>query len=169
MSVIQLSANHVYTVAIGVTKLLNNVPAVNYVFLKDSTRDALKAAFRDCKGVPSYRLYPYEEADVFTLLADINARAYAGRYGEPAEAARLDEITIEPRDLLKTPKIANQHYEPGADWFAWVKLLESYIYQCDGDTTGGDTVIKALALLLADVKAWIFDHLDIYDRAPWTI
>lgn len=168
MSVIQLSANHVYAVAIGVTKLLNNVPAVNYVFLKDNTRDALNAAFKGCKGVPSYSLYPYGEADVFTLLADINARAYAGRYDESVEAVRLDEIT-EPRNLLKTPKIVNQHYEPGADWFAWAKLLESYIYQCDGDTTGGDPVIKALALLLADVKLWIFNHLDIYDRAPWLI
>lgn len=32
MSVIQLSANHICAVAVGVTKLLNNVPAVNYVF-----------------------------------------------------------------------------------------------------------------------------------------
>lgn len=166
MSVIHLTANHVYAVAVGVAKLLNNVPAVNYVFLKDTTRDALNAAFKGCKGEPRYSLY--KEANVFVLLAEINARAYAGRYDDLAEAVRLDEIT-EPRDLLKTPKIINQHYEPGADWFAWVKLLESYIYQCDGDTTGGDTVIKALALLLADVKAWIFDHLDIYDRAPWTI
>lgn len=29
MSVIHLTANHVYAVAVGVTKLLNNVPAVN--------------------------------------------------------------------------------------------------------------------------------------------
>lgn len=41
MSVIRLSANHVYAVAIGVAKLLNNVPAVNYVFLKDNTRACL--------------------------------------------------------------------------------------------------------------------------------
>lgn len=34
MSVMQLSANHVYAVAVGVAKLLNNVPAVNYVFFK---------------------------------------------------------------------------------------------------------------------------------------
>ena len=168
MSVIQLSANHVYAVAMGVTKLLNNVPAVNYVFLKDNTRDALNAAFKDCKEESKYSLSPYEEANVFTLLADINARAYAGRYDEPAEAVRLDEIT-EPRNLLKTPKIVNQHYEPGADWFAWAKLLESYIYQCDGDATGGAPVIKALALLLVDVKLWIFNHLDVYDAAPWTI
>lgn len=168
MSVFKLSANHVYAVAVGVTKLLNNVPAVNYVFLKDNTRDALNAAFKGCKGVPSFSLYPYEEANVFTLLAGINARAYVGRYDEPAEAVRLDEIT-EPRNLLKTPKIVNQHYEPGADWFAWAKLLESYIYQCDGDTTGSDPTIKALELLLVDVKLWIFNHLDIYDRAPWTI
>lgn len=26
-----------------------------------------------------------------------------------------------------------------------------------------------LALLLVDVKLWIFNHLDIYDRAPWLI
>ncbi len=168
MSVIHLTANHVYAVAVGVAKLLNNVPAVNYVFLKDNTRDALNAAFKCCKGEPRYSLYPYEEANVFVLLAEINARAYAGRYDELAEAVRLDEIT-EPRNLLKTPKIVNQHYEPGADWFAWTKLLESYIYQCDGDITGGDPVIKALALLLADVKVFIFNHLDIYDRAPWTI
>ena len=168
MSVFKLSANHVYAVAVGVTKLLNNVPAVNYVFLKDNTRDALNAAFKGCKGVPNYSLYPYEEANVFTLLAGINARAYVGRYGEPAEAVRLDEIT-EPRNLLKTPKIVNQHYEPGADWFAWAKLLESYIYQCDGDTTGSDPTIKALELLLVDVKLWIFNHLDIHDRAPWLI
>lgn len=168
MSVMQLSANHVYTVAIGVTKLLNNVPAVNYVFLKDNTCDALNAAFKGCKGEPRHSLYPYEEANVFAVLADINTRAYAGRYDDPAEAVRLDEIT-EPRNLLKTPKIVNQHYEPGADWFAWAKLLEAYIYQCDGDATGGDPVIKALALLLVDVKLWMFNHLDIYDRAPWTI
>lgn len=168
MSVIQLSANHICAVAVGVTKLLNNVPAVNYVFLKDNTRDALNAAFKDCKGESKYSLYPYEEANVFTLLAGINARAYVGRYDEPAEAVRLDEIT-EPRNLLKTPKIVNQHYEPGADWFAWAKLLESYIYQCDGDTTGSAPTIKALELLLVDVKLWIFNHLDIYDRAPWTI
>lgn len=168
MSVFKLSANHVYAVAVGVTKLLNNVPAVNYVFLKDNTRDALNAAFKGCKGVPNYSLYPYEEANVFPLLAGINARAYVGRYGEPAEAVRLDEIT-EPRNLLKTPKIVNQHYEPGADWFDWAKLLESYIYQCDGDTTGSDPTIKALELLLVDVKLWIFNHLDIYDRAPWLI
>lgn len=49
MSVIRLSSNHVYAVAAGVTKLLNSVPAVNYVFLKDNTRDALNAAFKDCK------------------------------------------------------------------------------------------------------------------------
>ena len=78
-------------------------------------------------------------------------------------------VAIGVTKLLKTPKIVNQHYEPGADWFAWSKLLESLIYQCDGDTTGGDHVIKALALLLADVKLWIFNHLDIYDRAPWLI
>ena len=34
---------------------------------------------------------------------------------------------------------------------------------------GGDPVIKALALRLADVKLWNFNHLDIYDRAPWLI
>ena len=123
MSVMLLSANHVYAVAIGVTKLLNSVPAVNYVFLKDNTRDALNAAFKDCKGESQYSLYPYEEAHVFTLLADINARAYVGRYDEPAEAVRLDEIT-EPRNLLKTPKIINHHYEHAADWIAWAKLHE---------------------------------------------
>lgn len=168
MSVIKLSANHVYAVAVGVTKLLNSVPAVNYVFLRDNTRDALNAAFKACKKETRSSLYPYEEAAVFVRLAEINARAYVGRYDEAAEAVRLDEIT-KPSNLLKTPKIVNQHYEPGADWFAWVKLLESYIYQCDGDATGGDPVIKALALLLADVKLWIFNHLDIYDRAPWLI
>lgn len=82
MSVIQLSANHICAVAVGVTKLLNNVPAVNYVFLKDNTRDALNAAFKDCKGESKYSLYPYEEANVFTLLAGINARAAAHTLGK---------------------------------------------------------------------------------------
>ena len=167
MSVMLLSPNHVATVAMGITKLLNRARSVEQVNLTSSTWEALKFAFEGCGTQVHYRLYLYKAEAVFEVLAELNARAFAGRY-YTVEAIDYDDVTNQ-KDLLKTPEIVNNHYCPGANWFAWTKLLESFIYQCSEDINSRSPILASLLPLLDEIKLFIFNRQDAYDAAPWTI
>ena len=100
-------------------------------------------------------------------IGRLNEAAYEGRYNvEPCSA---DEFPAMPQAfprLLHLLPWDDGRYTIDPDFYAFAKLLDSFIYQCNEDATRNSPVLKALS---ATSRAFIVQNAADYNNAEWII
>lgn len=166
MSCIQLSKKHIAAVAHGLAFILNGAGGMCHL-AASSELPELYDALSACR-------YPHDffvdDRKVYAVLYKLNEAAYEGRYnvepGSPDEFPAMPQIF--PR-LLHLLPWDNGRYNVDSDFYAFTKLLDSYIYQCSEDATRNNPVLKALSGTSRALYAFIAQNAAEYNNAEWII
>ena len=161
MSCIQLSTAHTAAVAHGLAFMLNGSGGMCLLAAAPELFDAL----HPCR-------YPhgscFDDRRIFATLYELNKAAYSGRYKMEPD----DELPAMPQTfphLLHPLEWDNGHYTIDHDFYAFAKLLDSLIYQCEEDCTRNSPVLKALRLTSAALYSFIVQQYADYYNAEWMI
>lgn len=108
----------------------------------------------------------FSEKLIFERLYSLNLRAYNSRY--PSDATD-DETPDKPQaPALIQPRQAENYHEKILPWhYAFVKLLDSIIYQTNEKGTREDPLRLALVEFARDCKFFIVSNSAEYAAAPW--
>ena len=103
-------------------------------------------------------------------IGRLNEAAYEGRYNvDPCSA---DEFPAMPQTfprLLHLLPWDDGRYTIDPDFYAFTKLLDSFIYQCNEDATRNSPVLKALSATSRALYAFIVQNAADYNNAEWII
>lgn len=166
MSCIQLSTQHTAAVAHGLAFLLNGAGGMDLLSCDVITPQTCRA-FKSC-------MYPYDslfdDRRIYAVLYRLNESAYEDRYQiQPDE---LDGAPAMPQNfpyLLHTLIWDNGHYTIDRDFYAFAKLLDSFIYQCSEDVNRDSEVLAALSAISRALYAFIVHNSADYAAAEWAI
>lgn len=142
MSCIQLSEKHIAAVAHGLAFILNGAGGMCHLaasYELPELYDALSA----CRYPHDFL---FDDRKIYAVLYKLNEAAYTGRYH--VEAADAEDFPIMPTvfpHLLHLLDWNEGRYTIDRDFYAFVKLLDSFIYQCNEDATRNNPVLKALS------------------------
>ena len=166
MSCIQLSTQHIAAVAHGLAFILNGAGGMCHLAASHELPE-LYDALSICR-------YPHDflvdDRKVYAVLYRLNEAAYEGRYNvEPGSA---DEFPAMPQTfphLLHLLDYNDGRYTIDPDFYAFAKLLNSFIYQCNEDATRNNPVLKALSGTSRALYAFIVQNAAEYNNAEWII
>ena len=121
----------------------------------------------------SRALYPFRKeygntpTAIFKALADLNARAYAGRYKEPVDLGAFVYDPAAPEylhpiqhDAEHIPIFTPEHYQ-------LLKSLDCYLYQTNEDATRQTDLYKGLQEIRQSLAAAIITNRPEYRAATW--
>lgn len=165
MSCIQLSPEHVAAVAHGLAFMLNGSCGMIHL----STPAELHKALNGCQYAPNDFLF--DDRKIFPVLYELNEAAYNCRYEiEP------DELSGAPAMPEKFPHLLHplewgddHHYIVDPSFYAYANLLDSFIYQCEEDSTRNSELVKALIATRYALYAFIVQQSPAYHNAEWII
>ena len=162
MSCIQLSTRHIAAVADGLAHLLNS-----------STMYRLEAPpelFRALQSCKESGGYCYDDRKIYAVLYKLNETACEDRY--KMEPDDTDEVPAMPQTfphLLNFLNYRDGRYIVDRDFHAFVKLLDSFIYQCEEDVNRDNELLDALILTSRALYAFIVQNTAEYNDADWII
>ncbi len=166
MSCIQLSEKHIATVAHGLAFILNGAGG--------TCRLAASYELPELYDALSVCRYPHDflvdDRKVYAVLYRLNEAAYEGRYN--VEPGNADEFPAMPQAfprLLHLLDYDDGRYTIDPDFYAFTKLLDSFIYQCNEDATRNSPVLKALSATSRALYAFIVQNTADYAAAEWII
>lgn len=166
MSSIVLSTKHIATVSDGLAHLLNHSYGMTTLTAAPDLYDALKS----CSDGYGY----FDNSKIFSELYRLNLAAYDGRYRNESND---DVIPCIPKDFphLIQPLSwgcagsTDYHWILTADYYAFSKLLSSFIYQCEEDVNRSNELLKALQNTLAEFNNFLINNTAEYISAAWMI
>lgn len=166
MSCIQLSTQHTAAVAHGLAFILNGAGGMCQLSCFAVTAQTCRA-FKSC-------MYPhdslFDDRKIYAVLYKLNEAACEDRYQVPAD--ETDEVPAMPQNfphLLHPLSFDNEHYTIDRDFYAFAKLLDSFIYQCSEDVNRGNEVLAALSTISRALYAFIVQSAADYSSAKWII
>lgn len=166
MSCIQLSEKHIAAVAHGLAFILNGAGGMCHLAASHELPE-LYDALSACR-------YPHDflvdDRKVYAVLYKLNEAAYEGRYN--VEPCNADEFPAMPQTfprLLHLLPWDDGRYTIDPDFYAFAKLLDSFIYQCNEDATRNSPVLKALSATSRALYAFIVQNAADYNNAEWII
>lgn len=112
----------------------------------------------------------FDDRKIYAVLYKLNEAAYTGRYH--VEAADAEDFPIMPTvfpHLLHLLDWNEGRYTIDRDFYAFAKLLDSFIYQCNEDATRNNPVLKALSGTSRALYAFIAQNSVEYNDAEWII
>lgn len=166
MSSIVLSTKHIATVSEGLSRLLNHSYGMATLTASPDLYDALKS----CSDDHGF----FDVSKIFSELYRLNLTAYNGRYRNESSD---DVIPCIPKDFphLIQPLVwgcsgsTSYHWILNADYYAFSKILASFIYQCEEDINRSNELLKALQNTLADFNNFLISNTAEYVNAAWAI
>ena len=159
MSCCVLSTTHIAILARGIEKLINAPGMKEY-----GTHNLLRV-FGDCRTEGWA-----DEEKIYTKLYKLNLKAYENRYNEKG-----DDYVPRPfnyPDILPFPKPSKKilHcYEVTAAHYQFLKLLRSYKYQINEDGLEGNEIRKEIEKVIQNLKNYIINNNEEYNKAKWFI
>ncbi len=166
MSCIQLSEKHIAAVAHGLAFILNGAGGMCHLAASYELPE-LYDALSVCR-------YPHDflvdDRKVYAVLFRLNEAAYKGRYN--VEPGNTEEFPAMPQTfprLLHLLDYNDGRYTIDPDFYAFAKLLDSFIYQCNEDATRNNPVLKALSATSRALYAFIVQNTADYTSAEWII
>lgn len=166
MSCIQLSEKHIAAVAHGLAFILNGAGGMDQLSCFAITSQVCRA-FKSC-------MYPhdslFDDRKIYSVLYKLNEAAYEDRYQVPSD--ELDGVPAMPQNfphLLHLLPWDSKHFTIDRDFYAFTKLLDSFIYQCNEDATRNNPVLKALSGTSRALYAFIVQNAAEYNNAEWII
>lgn len=164
MSCIQLSPEHIAAVAHGLAFMLNGSCGMIHLF----TPSELHKALNGCQYTPNDFLF--DDRKIFPVLYELNEAAYNGRYEiEPDELSGAPAMPENFPRLLHSLDWDNGHYIIDDEFYKFAKLLDSFIYQCEEDSTRNRDLVKALISTSRSLYAFIVQQSSEYHHAEWII
>ena len=164
MSCIQLSPEHIAAVAHGLAFMLNGSAGMCPL----SVPAELAKALDDCRYAPNDDFF--DDRKIYPVLYRLNEAAYNGRYkvdqDEPEEIPAMPENF--PR-LLHPLDWDSGHYIIDDDFYKFAKLLDSFIYQCEEDSTRNSDLVNALISTSHALYSFIVQQSADYYGANWMI
>ena len=166
MSSIVLSTKHIATVSDGLSRLLNHSYGMATLTASPDLYDALKS----CSDNYGF----FDASKIFSELYRLNLAAYNGRYHNESSD---DVIPCIPKDFphLIQPlawgcsESISYHWILTADYYAFSKILASFIYQCEEDVNCSSELLKALQNTLAEFNNFLISNTAEYVNAAWAI
>ena len=166
MSCIQLSEKHIATVAHGLAFILNGAGGMCHLaasYELPELSDALSA----CRYPHDFL---FDDRKIYAVLYKLNDAAYTGRYHlETADAEDFPAMPTVFPHLLHLLDWDAGRYTIDRDFYAFTKLLDSFIYQCNEDATRNNPVLKALSGTSRALYAFIVQNSADYAAAEWAI
>lgn len=166
MSCIQLSTQHTAAVAHGLAFILNGAGGMDQLSCFAITSQTCRA-FKSC-------MYPhdslFDDRKIYAVLYKLNEAAYEDRYQVPSD--ELDGVPAMPQSfphLLHLLPWDSKHFTIDLDFYAFTKLLDSFICQCNEDATRNNPVLKALSGTSRALYAFIVQNSAEYNNAEWII
>jgi hypothetical protein len=166
MSCIQLSTQHTAAVAHGLAFILNGAGGMDQLSCFAITSQVCRA-FKSC-------MYPhdslFDDRKIYAVLYKLNETAYEDRYQVPSD--ELDGVPAMPQNfphLLHLLPWDSKHFTIDRDFYAFTKLLDSFIYQCSEDVNRGSEVLAALSAISRALYAFIVHNSADYAAAEWAI
>lgn len=156
MSCFVMEARALAALARGMETILD----LGYNYAGFEAPAALAEALKDCCDNCGF----FEEKKIFAALFDLNMQAYAGRYKEETEPA--PEWPDNVPCLLARPTY-NRYYQPGADFWKYLKLLDCLIYQITEDATHAAPLRAALVDFSRTLAGYLARNCAAYDSAEW--
>lgn len=166
MSCIILSTRHIATVSDGLAHLLNHSYGMATLTASPDLYEALKSCSND------YGFF--DDSKIFSELYRLSLTAYNGRYRNESADEIIPDIPKNFPHLIQ-PLVwgcsgsTSYHWILNTDYYAFSKILASFIYQCEEDVNLGNELLEALQNTLAEFNNFLLNNTAEYINAAWSI